>query len=93
MSKAVPNNQEDQEIDLSHVSKKNSNFLIRLSTSIFRIQFFYSWYNTGFCSGSCGFGLGLYLDKTQKKVMSILLLFSLILVVLYSKGRFDWIKK
>jgi hypothetical protein len=26
MSKAVPNNQEDQEIDLSHVSKKNSNF-------------------------------------------------------------------
>jgi hypothetical protein len=67
MSKAVPNNQEDQEIDLSHVSKKIGNFFDSIGTSIFKgIQFFIRNAILVSVLVLIGFGLGLYLDKTQK---------------------------
>nr|WP_314839960.1 hypothetical protein [uncultured Flavobacterium sp.] len=67
MSTNVPNNQEDQEIDLNQVSKKIGKFFDWIGTSIFKgIQFFIRNAILVFVLVLVGFGLGLYLDKTQK---------------------------
>lgn len=66
MSTNVPNNQEDQEIDLNQVSKKIGKFFDWIGTSIFKgIQFFICNAILVFVLVLVGFGLGLYLDKTQ----------------------------
>lgn len=67
MSTNVPSNQEDQEIDLNQVSKKIGKFFDWIGTSIFKgIQFFIRNAILVFVLVLVGFGLGLYLDKTQK---------------------------
>lgn len=67
MSTNVPNNQEDQEIDLNQVSKKIGKFFDWIGTSIFkRIQFFIRNAVLVSVLVLVGFGLGLYLDKTRK---------------------------
>jgi len=67
MSTKVPQNQEDQEIDLAHISKKISNFFAGINTSIFRgIQFFVKNWIIILTLVVLGFGLGILLDKTQK---------------------------
>ena len=67
MSTKVPQNNEDQEIDLVLISKKISNFFQRINTSIFRgIQFFIRNWIIVLILVLTGFGLGMFLDKTQK---------------------------
>jgi hypothetical protein len=68
MNTKVPENNNDQEIDLVQISKKIGNFFERINTSIFRgIQFFVrNWIIVLFLF-LVGFGLGLFLDKTQKQ--------------------------
>jgi hypothetical protein len=67
MSTKVPQNNEDQEIDLVLISKKISNFFQRINTSIFRgIQFFIRNWVIVLILVLTGFGLGMFLDKTQK---------------------------
>lgn len=67
MSTKVPQNQEDQEIDLVLISKKINNFFQRISASIFRgIQFFIRNWVIVLILVFIGFGLGMFLDKTQK---------------------------
>jgi hypothetical protein len=67
MSTKVPQNAEDQEIDLVLISKKVSNFFARINTSIFKgIQFFVRNWIIILILILTGFGLGILLDKTQK---------------------------
>ncbi|MCC9062466.1 hypothetical protein [Flavobacterium piscisymbiosum] len=67
MSTKVPQNNEDQEIDLVVISKKISNFFNGINTSIFRaIQFFIRNWIIVLILILAGFGLGWFLDKTQK---------------------------
>jgi uncharacterized membrane protein len=66
MSTNVPQNQEDQEIDLFQVFKNR--FLKKINTGIFRcIQFFIKKAIVIIVLVIIGIGLGFYLD-TQKKV-------------------------
>jgi len=64
---ATPQNNDNQEIDLSQISKKIGGFFERTSTSIFKGMLFFKrnilWIGTLFILGS---GLGFYLDKTTK---------------------------
>ena len=67
MSTKVPQNNEDQEIDLVVISKKISNFFNGINTSIFRaIQFFIRNWIIVLILILAGFGFGWFLDKTQK---------------------------
>lgn len=67
MTTKVPQNNEDQEIDLVLISKKINNFFQRISASIFRgIQFFIRNWVIVLILVFIGFGLGMFLDKTQK---------------------------
>ena len=68
MSTKVPQNFEDQEIDLTFISRKINGFFQRFSTSIFRIiRFFVRNWAILVILIFVGFGLGMFLDKTQKK--------------------------
>ncbi|BDU24155.1 hypothetical protein [Flavobacterium sp. GSB-24] len=68
MSTKVPHNSEDQEIDLSQISQKISNFLESLKISIFNgIQFFVQNWIIVLVLVVAGFVVGMILDKTQKK--------------------------
>lgn len=68
MSTKVPQNFEDQEIDLTFISRKINGFFQRFSTSIFRvIRFFVRNWAILLILIFVGFGLGMFLDKTQKK--------------------------
>lgn len=64
---ATPQNNDNQEIDLSQISKKIGGFFERISTSIFKGILFFKrnilWIGTLFILGA---GLGFYLDKTTK---------------------------
>ena len=67
MSTKVPDNAEDQEIDLVQISKKISNFFERINTSIYRsIQFFVENKFIVLILLLVGFGVGLFLDRAQK---------------------------
>ena len=67
MSTKVPQNNEDQEIDLSVISQKINNFFQGISTSIFRIiQFFIRNWIIILILFLAGFGLGWFLDSAQK---------------------------
>ncbi|WP_428230739.1 hypothetical protein [Flavobacterium sp.] len=67
MSTKVPQNNEDQEIDLVLISKKISKFFQRINTSIFRgIQFFIRNWIIVLILILVGFVLGMFLDATQK---------------------------
>jgi len=67
MSAAPQNNTDNQEIDLSQISKKIGNFFENVSTNIFKAFLFFKrnilWVGILF---SLGVGLGIYLDKTSK---------------------------
>ena len=74
MSSSLPNNQDDQEIDLSHVSKKIGRFFDGIGTSIFKgIQFFIRNVILVSILLLVGFGFGLYLDKTQKSYDNLII--------------------
>lgn len=64
---ATPKNTDNQEIDLSLISKKIGNFFENISTAIFRGFLFFRrnilWVGILFIIGA---GLGFYLDKTTK---------------------------
>lgn len=67
MSTKVPQNTEDQEIDLAQISKKIGNFLDRVSTSIFKIiQFFVKNWVTVLILIVLGFGTGFLLESYKK---------------------------
>jgi len=67
MSTKVPHNSEDQEIDLSQISKKINTFFESGKTSVFNgIQFFVRNWIIVLILIVAGFGLGVFLDKTQK---------------------------
>lgn len=67
MSKNEPNNQEDQEIDLSQISKKIESFFQGINTFLFNcIQFFVKNGIVISVLFLVGVGIGFYLDKTQK---------------------------
>ena len=67
MSTKVPQNNEDQEIDLGVISKKINNFFLGIGTSIFRIiQFFIRNWIIVLILVLAGFVLGWFLDSTQK---------------------------
>lgn len=68
MSTQVPQSNDDQEIDLVQISKKISNFFDGINRSIFRgIQFFVRNWIIFLLLFIAGFGVGLFLDKTQKQ--------------------------
>jgi hypothetical protein len=68
MSTKVPQNTEDQEIDLVLISKKVNSFFARINTSIFKgIQFFIKNWVIVLVLVLLGFGIGLFLDITQRK--------------------------
>jgi hypothetical protein len=68
MSTNVPNNQEDQEIDIFQVFNKISKLFERINTGIFKcIQFFIKNIIIIIVLMIVGMGLGFYLDETQKK--------------------------
>jgi len=68
MSTKVPQNIEDQEIDIVQVSKSIGNFFSRINANIFRlIQFFVRNWVIALILVLSGFGLGLLIDITQKK--------------------------
>lgn len=68
MSTNVPDNQENQEIDLFQVFKSVGRFFEKINTGIFRcIQFFVKKAIVIIVLVILGIGLGFYLDKTQKK--------------------------
>lgn len=64
---AQPQNADNQEIDLSQISKKIGYFFENISTSIFKVFLFFKrniiWVGILFIIGA---GIGLYLDKTTK---------------------------
>ncbi|GIQ58877.1 hypothetical protein Flavo103_20130 [Flavobacterium collinsii] len=67
MSTKIPQNNADQEIDLALVSKKINNFFQGINASIFRgIQFFIRNWVIVLILVLVGFGLGMFLDNTQK---------------------------
>ncbi|MFV8374223.1 hypothetical protein [Flavobacterium sp. LB1P62] len=67
MNKNEPNTLEDQEIDLSQISKKISNLFQRFDTFLFRcIQFFVINAIVISILIVVGVGLGIFLDQTQK---------------------------
>lgn len=67
MSTKVPQNSEDQEVDLVLISKKINSFFESIKTSIFNgIQFFVRNWIVVLILVVAGFGLGIFLDKTQK---------------------------
>lgn len=67
MSKNSNKNLEDQEIDLAIISKKISGFFLKINASIFKsIQFFIKKSKIILVLIFIGFGLGLYLDKSNK---------------------------
>ncbi|MFD2942295.1 hypothetical protein [Flavobacterium notoginsengisoli] len=67
MSTKVPQNQEDQEIDLVQISRKISNFFDKINSSIFRsIQFFLRNWIIVLILIVTGFAIGWYLDTTRK---------------------------
>ncbi|MFW0736766.1 hypothetical protein [Flavobacterium sp.] len=67
MSTKVPQNNDDQEIDLAVISKKINNFFQGINASIFRgIQFFIRNWIIVLILVFTGFGLGVFLDSTQK---------------------------
>lgn len=67
MSTKVPQNQEDQEIDLVQISKKISNFFGRINSAIFRsIQFFLRNWIIVLILIISGFAIGWYLDSNRK---------------------------
>ncbi|MBB4800840.1 hypothetical protein HNP37_000879 [Flavobacterium nitrogenifigens] len=67
MSTKVPQNQEDQEIDLVQISKKIGNFFERLNRSIFSsIQFFLRNWIIVLVLIVTGFAIGWYLDTARK---------------------------
>ena len=71
MSTNVPQNKEDQEIDLVQVFKKIGNFFERINTGIFNcIQFFIKKAIIISILLVIGVGLGIYLDKTKKTYRS-----------------------
>jgi len=66
MSTKLPQNNDDQEVDLILISKKINNFFQRINASIFRaIQFFIRNWMIVLVLILAGFGLGMILDKTQ----------------------------
>lgn len=68
MSTIVPQNNNDQEIDLTLISKKISGLMQRINASVFRaIQFFIRNWKIIFALLIIGFAAGLLLDKTRKK--------------------------
>lgn len=74
MNNNQPNNQEDQEIDLNHVSKKIGSFFDGIASSIFKgIQFFIRNAVLVSVLVLVGFGLGFYLDKTQKSYDNLII--------------------
>lgn len=67
MSTNVPQNQEDQEIDLTMISKKIGSFFESVNASIFNgIQFFVRNWIIVLILVFAGFGFGMLLDRTQK---------------------------
>ena len=71
MSTKVPQNNDEQEIDLIQISKKINDFFERINRSIFRgIQFFVRNWIIILILVIVGFGFGLFLDKTQKQYES-----------------------
>ncbi|MFV5701381.1 hypothetical protein ACM55F_05865 [Flavobacterium sp. XS2P12] len=67
MNKNDPNNQEDQEIDLTQISKKIRSFFEGINTMIFKcIQFFVKNAIVISILVLVGVGLGIFLDQTQK---------------------------
>ena len=67
MNKNEPNNQEDQEIDLTQISKKIKSFFEGINTLIFKcIQFFVKRVIVISILILVGVGLGMFLDETQK---------------------------
>ncbi len=67
MSTKVPQNNEDQEIDLFLISKSIGRFYDRINSSIFRlIQFFVRNWIIVLSLIIVGFGLGWYLDSNKK---------------------------
>jgi hypothetical protein len=67
MNKNEPNNQEDQEIDLTQISKKIKSFFEGINTLIFKcIQFFVKKVAVISILILVGVGLGMFLDETQK---------------------------
>ncbi|SFC55836.1 hypothetical protein [Flavobacterium phragmitis] len=71
MSTKVPQNIEDQEIDLVQISKKIGNFFDRINSSIFRtIQFFLRNWIIVLVLVVSGFAIGWYLDSTRKSYIN-----------------------
>lgn len=67
MNKNETNNLEDQEIDLGHVFNKIGNFFEKINAAIFNcIQFFIKNVVVISILAVIGFGLGMFLDLTQK---------------------------
>nr|WP_315161461.1 hypothetical protein [uncultured Flavobacterium sp.] len=67
MNKNQPNNQEDQEIDLTQISKKIGRLFEWINTFLFRcIQFFVKNAIVILILLAIGVGLGFYLDVTKK---------------------------
>ena len=67
MSKQSNNNPEEQEIDLSQISKSIGGFFQGINMSIFEcIQFFFKNWIISSILLILGFGIGTYLDKTKK---------------------------
>ncbi|WP_281634368.1 hypothetical protein [Flavobacterium luteolum] len=67
MSTKVPQNTEDQEVDLDFISKKIGSFFERINRSIFNsIQFFIKNWVIVLILVGVGFGLGMFLDQNQK---------------------------
>jgi uncharacterized membrane protein len=67
MNKNQPNNQEDQEIDLTQISKKIGRLFEWINTFLFRcIQFFVKNAIVILILLVIGVGLGFYLDVTKK---------------------------
>lgn len=67
MSTSSQNNTDNQEIDLSQISKKIGTFFENIATSIFKVFLFFKrnilWIGILFV---LGVGIGIYLDKTTK---------------------------
>jgi hypothetical protein len=67
MSTELPHTESDQEIDLMQVSHKINSFFKRINRQIFNgIQFFVRNWVIVLVLIVAGFGIGLFLDKTQK---------------------------